>query len=178
VAGILDKFAGIMGFGDDEDDEELTLEEMQDDYADKKDSKYKNNNARDNFREPLPRETFSRDLSARDSSSKRKQASVVSIHTQKQVRVIVVEPVSFEEAQGIAEHLKARKSVILNLERTDANLSQRLVDFISGTTYALGGNMQKVGNGIFLFVPNNVDISGELNFKNAEKDFTWSRMNK
>jgi cell division inhibitor SepF len=149
---------------------------MKDDYADSGDNIFRNSNFRDNaIRENLPRDSFSRDIPVRDGALKRKQAPVVSIHTQKQVRVVVVEPVSFEEAQGIAEHLKARKSVILNLERTDIALSQRLVDFISGTTYALGGNMQKVGNGIFLFVPNNVDISGELSFKNGDKDFSWSR---
>ena len=176
MANIFDKFIGIMGFGEDDMDDDFNAEQIQDDYPDKGENKFRSTNSRENtIRENLPKDSFSRDMSVRDSSSKRKQASVVSIHTQKQVRVIVVEPVSFEEAQSVAEHLKARKSVILNLERTDINLSQRLVDFISGTTYALGGNMQKVGNGIFLFVPNNVDISGELNFKNGDSDFTWSR---
>lgn len=179
MAKIFDKFIGIMGFGEDEaEDEDFASEERQEDYDSRGDNKFRNFNNRESIaREPLPKDSFSREMSLRESSSKRKPASVVSIHTQKQVRVIVVEPVSFEEAQGIAEHLKARKSVILNLERTDANLSQRIVDFISGTTYALGGNMQKVGNGIFLFVPNNVDISGELSFKSGDKDYLWPKIN-
>jgi Uncharacterized protein conserved in bacteria len=174
MAKILDKFIGIMGFGDDEDDFEP--EELEEEYSGRAE-KSRNSSFRDNaLREPAPSESFSRET-YKDNALKRKQASVVSIHTQKQVRVIVVEPVSFEEAQGIAEHLKARKSVILNLERTDGHLSQRIVDFISGTTYALGGNMQKVGNGIFLFVPNNVDISGELNYKTTERDILWPKIN-
>lgn len=176
MAKLFDKFIGIMGFGDDEAEDDFT-EEMEEDYEGRRESKFRNSNMRENtLREPLLKE-YSRETSIRESASKRKPASVVSIHTQKQVRVIVVEPVSFEEAQGIAEHLKARKSVILNLEKTDINLSQRIVDFISGTTYALGGNMQKVGNGIFFFVPNNVDISGELSFKTSEKDILWPKIN-
>lgn len=177
MAKIFDKFIGIMGFGDDEAEDDFVSEEMQEEYGGRGDHKARTANTRENIvREPLLKESFSRET-LRESSSKRKPASVVSIHTQKQVRVIVVEPVSFEEAQEIAEHLKARKSVILNLERTDIELSQRVVDFISGTTYALGGNMQKVGNGIFLFVPNNVDISGELSFKTGDKDFSWPKSN-
>lgn len=176
MAKLFDKFIGIMGFGEDEAEDDFT-EEMEEDYEGRRESKFRNSNMRENtLREPLLKE-YSRETSIRESASKRKPASVVSIHTQKQVRVIVVEPVSFEEAQGIAEHLKARKSVILNLEKTDINLSQRIVDFISGTTYALGGNMQKVGNGIFFFVPNNVDISGELSFKTSEKDILWPKIN-
>ncbi|KUO60724.1 MAG: cell division protein SepF [Gracilibacter sp. BRH_c7a] len=175
MAGLFDKFIGIMGFGDDENEEEYGNNELEEAYTPRGEN-YRNNRE-DVLREPLPKENFSRDLAFRENSSKKKSASVVSIHTQKQVRVIVVEPVSFEEAQGIAEHLKARKSVILNLEKTGENLCQRIVDFISGTTYALGGNMQKVGNGIFLFVPNNVDISGELNFRTNERDILWPKIN-
>lgn len=178
MANIFDKFIGIMGFGDDEPEDDFASEEIQEDYGNRGENKFRNASSRDNIvREPLPSESFSREFSVRESTPKRKPASVVSIHTQKQVRVMVVEPVSFEEAQGIAEHLKARKSVILNLERTDGSLAQRIVDFISGTTYALGGNMQKVGNGIFLFVPNNVDISGELSFKSGDRELLWPKSN-
>lgn len=178
MANLFDRFIGIMGFGDDEEDDDYASEELQEEYEPKNDKTFRNVHSRENIvRETMPRESFSREMSVRDSAQKRKPASVVSIHTQKQVRVMVAEPVSFEEAQGIAEHLKARKSVILNLEKADINLSQRIVDFISGTTYALGGNMQKVGNGIFIFVPNNVDISGELSYKSGEKDFLWPKSN-
>jgi cell division inhibitor SepF len=178
MASIFDRFIGLMGFGDDDDEEDFVSGARQEDYSGWEDNRLRSVNTRESIaREPLLKESFSREIPVRESSSKRKSASVVSIHTQKQVRVIVVEPVSFEEAQGIAEHLKARKSVILNLERTDPNLSQRIVDFICGTTYAIGGNMQKVGNGIFLFVPNNVDISGELSYKAGDKDFSWPKIN-
>lgn len=103
----------------------------------------------------------------------RKNAQVVSIHTQKQMRVVVMEPNSFEEAQNIADQLKTRRPVIVNLENAEKTLAKRIVDFISGTTYALNGNMQKVGNGIFLFVPNNVDISGEMRDELKDKGMFW-----
>lgn len=176
MANLLDKFIGIMGFGDDDPEEDYENEILEEDPDFRSESKTRSGVARDQFsRDTGIKEAFPRDIPPRDSMGRRK-AAVVSIHTQKQIRVMVIEPVSFEEAQAIAEHLKARKAVILNLERTEANLSQRIVDFISGTTYALGGNMQKVGNGIFLFVPNNVDISGELNYKSNDRELIWPKI--
>lgn len=146
MAKLFDKVIGIMGFSD---------EELEDDFIE------------EDEKEEVTREE------AR-STSGRKGAQVVSIHTQKQIKVVVMEPASFEESQSIADQLKNRRPVIVNLENTDRNLAKRIVDFVSGATYALGGNMQKVGNGIFLFVPNNVDISGEMKNDLKEKGFLWS----
>jgi cell division inhibitor SepF len=100
---------------------------------------------------------------------KRKTGTVVSLHTQRQIQVVLAEPSSYEEVQGIADNLKNRRPVIVNLEKTNAELSRRVIDFMSGTTYALNGNMQKVGQAIFLFVPNNVDITNELKEQVKEK---------
>ncbi len=149
MAKIFDKVIGIMGFSDDEVDEEFLDEEEKEEVG------------REEVR-----------------NSSRKSAQVVSIHTQKQVKVVVLEPTSFEESQNIADQLKNRRPVIVNLENTDRNLAKRIVDFVSGATYALGGNMQKVGQGIFLFVPNNVDISGEMRDDVKEKGFFWSSISK
>jgi len=107
---------------------------------------------------------------------KKEKPTVLSLHAQRQVRVVVVEPRSFDEVQGIADNLKNRCPVIVNLEQADSELAKRVVDFVSGATYALSGSLQKVGNGIFLFVPNNVDISSELKEHNKEKGlFPWMR---
>lgn len=92
----------------------------------------------------------------------KRKGQVLSLHAQRQLRVVVVEPRMFEEVQGIAEHLKNRRPVIINLEQADGELARRVVDFVSGVTYALNGSMQKVGNGIFLFVPSNMDITGDI----------------
>lgn len=86
-------------------------------------------------------------------------SNVVSIHTNKTMKVVVCEPESFDEVQMLADHLKNRKQVILNFENTPKELSQRIIDFISGTTYALEGNSQQLGSDIFIFTPSNVEIA-------------------
>lgn len=104
------------------------------------------------------------------------KGAVLSLHAQRQVKVVVVEPRSFDEVQGITDNLKNRRPVIVNLEQAEPDLAKRVVDFVSGATYALNGSLQKVGNGIFLFVPNNIDIASELKDQNREKGiFSWMR---
>jgi len=98
----------------------------------------------------------------RDVVENLRRGTVVSLHTQKQVRVILSEPGSYEEAQPIADHLKAHRSVIVNLHRSPYDQALRVVDFLSGCVYALGGTMQKLGHNIFLCAPDNVDIQGTI----------------
>jgi cell division inhibitor SepF len=106
--------------------------------------------------------------------SRKKGATVVNLHTQRNVRVVVVEPSAFDDVQEITDHLKNRKPVIVNLEKVDNDLARRIVDFLSGAVYAVSGAMQKVGGGIFLFVPSNVDIDSEI--KETERGiFSWIR---
>jgi cell division inhibitor SepF len=108
---------------------------------------------------------------------RKKNTPVISLqHAQKQMKVVVMEPFTFEDAQGIADNLKNRRPVIVNLEDVEKDMAKRIVDFISGTTYALNGSMQKVGNGIFLFVPSNIDIAGEFKEDSKEKSaFPWTK---
>jgi cell division inhibitor SepF len=106
----------------------------------------------------------------------KKGGTVVNLHTaQKQMKVVVIEPASFDEVQTIADHLKNRKPVIINLEDTEKDIAKRVVDFISGTTYALGGSMQKVGNNIFLFAPQNIDIAMDQREELDRNVFTWAK---
>ncbi len=107
----------------------------------------------------------------------REKSNVISLHTQRQVRVVVVEPRTFDEVKGIADNLKNRRPVIINLEQADSDLAKRVVDFVSGATYALNGGFQKVGSGIFVVVPNNMDITGDLidNETREKGAFTWFR---
>jgi cell division inhibitor SepF len=110
-----------------------------------------------------------------DSKPKR-GGTVVNLHTaQKQMKVVVVEPISFEEVQTIADHLRNRKPVIINLEDTEKDLAKRIVDFISGTTYALSGSMQKVGNNIFMFAPANIDIAMDQPDEFDRNLFSWAK---
>jgi cell division inhibitor SepF len=107
---------------------------------------------------------------------KKEKGTLVGLPAQRQVRVVVTEPRSFDEAPGIADNLKSRRPVIVNLEQADAELAKRVLDFMTGAVYALNGAMQKVGNGIFLCVPNNIDITSELKDQGRDKGiFSWPR---
>lgn len=83
----------------------------------------------------------------------------------------VVTPRSFNDAQQVADEFKASKPVIINLQSTDRELSKRLIDFSSGMTYALGGGMQRIAQGIFLLTPRNVDVSAEEKARILEGGF-------
>ena len=91
----------------------------------------------------------------------RKKGKVISLHNQTRMRVVVVEPISFKDAKRVVDHLKGRQPVVLNLEGIEEELCQRIIDFVSGATFATDGGVQKVGEGIFLFTPNNIDIAKE-----------------
>lgn len=73
-------------------------------------------------------------------------------------RMAVLEPQSFDDVQVICDHLKARRPVIVSVEALEKELSRRVIDFVSGTTYAIDGQVQRVGDGIFVFAPSNVAI--------------------
>ena len=88
--------------------------------------------------------------------------NIVSIHSQKNVRVVLVEPRTYDETQDIADHLRARRPVILNLRRIRDDHATRIVDFLSGTVYALNGGISKIGPKIFLCTPDTVEIQGQI----------------
>lgn len=89
--------------------------------------------------------------------------NVVSLQSvQKTSKVILVEPRSYPESQEIADHLNNRRAVVVNLQSISHDQARRIVDFLSGTVYAIGGDIQKVGVDIFLCTPDNVDVSGSI----------------
>lgn len=91
-----------------------------------------------------------------------------------QVKVVLIEPVEFDDCQQIADNLKNKRTVLINLENIDLNLARRIIDFVGGTAYALGGTLQKVGSGIIVVVPSNVDISGDISSMTQPKEvFAW-----
>ena len=104
-----------------------------------------------------------------------KRDKVVKIHTTAQLKLVVMQPESFEDAREIANHLKNKKPVVINLEAVERNAAQRIVDFLSGAVYALDGNIQKVANGIFLIAPYNVGIMGDFKDELRSKGiFPWN----
>ena len=77
-------------------------------------------------------------------------------------KMILLEPRAFSESQQIADHLKKRNTVVVNLKRVTPEQAKRIVDFLSGTVYAIGGDLQKIGAGIFLCTPKNVNVEGSI----------------
>lgn len=89
--------------------------------------------------------------------------NLVSIQNmQKSSKVILIEPRVYAEAQDISEHLKNKKAVIVNLQRIDKEQGIRIIDFLSGTVYALGGDIQRIGTDIFLCAPDSVEVAGSI----------------
>ncbi|MBT2725997.1 cell division protein SepF [Bacillus sp. ISL-75] len=80
----------------------------------------------------------------------------------KSSKVILVEPRTYSESTDIADHLKNRRAVVVNLQRIDSEQGRQIVDFLSGVVYALGGDIQKIGLSIFLCTPDNVEVSGNI----------------
>lgn len=87
---------------------------------------------------------------------------VVNINATTQLAVVLVKPERFENAAEIADHLKDRRTVVLNLEQTNKDVARRLVDFLSGVAYANEGKIKKVANSTYIITPYNVDIMGDL----------------
>lgn len=93
-----------------------------------------------------------------------KDKNVVNLSSiqQPSSKVVLCEPKSYDEAQEIADHLITKRSVIINLQRVESDQAKRIVDFLSGTVYAVNGDIQKLGIATFLCTPDNVDVTGEI----------------
>jgi cell division inhibitor SepF len=88
--------------------------------------------------------------------------NVVSLHAQKSSKLVLCEPRNYEETQDIADHVRMRKAVIVNLQRVRPEQAMRIVDFLSGTVYALNGTISKVGPNIFVCTPDTVEVLGTI----------------
>ncbi|WP_280769067.1 cell division protein SepF [Salipaludibacillus daqingensis] len=104
-----------------------------------------------------------REISPSENSQRKDKGNIVSLSSvQSQAKVILLEPHSYDEVQEIADQLKNRKAVVINVQRISRDQAKRIVDFLSGTVYAIGGDIQKLGNNIFLCTPDNVDVTGSI----------------
>lgn len=127
--------------------------------------------------EPVrPEREEARPLSRRDvvapveEHNRPRRSALVSLPGGRTMRVVVAEPRSFDEVQPIADQLKERRPVVINLESVDKETGQKFLNFLSGTIYALDGTMQRVSTSIFVFAPANVEIAlrdGEANGRQA-----------
>ena len=106
--------------------------------------------------------------SSRDVSEDRRvkvedrRNKVVNIHATTQLKVVLVKPERFENASEIADHLKDKRTVVLNLESTNKDIARRLIDFLSGVAYAGEGKIKKVAANTYIITPYHVDIMGDL----------------
>ena len=92
-------------------------------------------------------------------------------------QMVLVEPRAYSESQTIADHLKNKNTVVVNLNRVTEAQAKRIIDFLTGTLYAIGGDLQKLGPGIYLCTPKNVSIQGKIteddNKKEKEDEINW-----
>ena len=95
--------------------------------------------------------------------SKGSQNKSYSMNGSGPFKMLVIEPRSFDECTKLVDNLKSRKPVIINLEKVETDLARKMFDFMSGATYALNGNVQRVTSNIFIFAPANVDIAAKIN---------------
>jgi cell division inhibitor SepF len=91
-----------------------------------------------------------------------RRGKVVNIHATTQLKVVLVKPERFEAASEIADHLKEKRTVVMNLESTHKDIARRLVDFLSGVAYAGEGKIKKVAANTYIITPYSVDIQGDL----------------
>ena len=149
--GVMDKFLNYMKLNDEDDD-------YYDDYDDYDDG--------DEPEIPSRKVTPSKESSFDAESTKKPVAKVTPIHTKKVsgngMEVCVIKPTTVEDAREITETLLANRTVVLNLEGLDVEVAQRIIDFTSGSCFAISGNLQKISHYIFIITPASVDISGDF----------------
>ena len=163
--GVLDKFLDIMKLSDDDEydeDDFFDDDEYDDEYEEKpKKSIFRREKTHDESDEDdyeLPAKSQQRPARSNNKVTPMRQPARRTVN----MEVCVIKPTSVEDSREITETLLSGRTVILNLEGLDLEIAQRIIDFTSGATFAISGNLQKISNYIFLVTPTNVDISGDL----------------
>ena len=137
--GLFDKIKGFIGDPEDEDDFEEEQEENMDFVSKATETP----------------EQFAADNAKRSNK-------VVNIHATAQLQVVLVKPERFEDASAVADHLNAKRTVVLNLESANKDVARRILDFLSGVAYANDGQIKKVAISTYIITPYNVGIMGDL----------------
>ena len=141
---LMDEFKKIIHPYDDEDDD------YEEDVGRDSEPTY--------FEPREPRESSRR----KEVSAEERRNKVVNIHATTQLKVVLVKPERFENASEIADHLKDKRTVVINLESTNKDIARRLIDFLSGVAYASEGKIKKVAANTYIITPYHVDIEGDL----------------
>lgn len=163
--GVFDKFLNIMKLNDDDyDDDDFYDDDLyEDDYEEKPRRSFfgKKGSSKDDY-DDFDAEDNKKYQPASSSSKVTPMRQPASRKAHASMEVCVVKPTSVDDSREISETLLAGRTVILNLEGMDLEIAQRIIDFISGATFAISGNLQRISSYIFLVTPTNVDISGDL----------------
>lgn len=163
-----DKMLNAMRLNSDEDDDEFYNDEYLDDEDD---DEYEPPVRRRGFRKEEPQEetVFEKRQSARERNQAKNSQKVTPMRAVKKsqggnvpMEVCVIKPASVEDAREITETLLNNRTVVLNLEGLDLDVAQRIIDFTSGSCFAIDGNLQKISTYIFIVTPASVDISGDF----------------
>lgn len=147
-------------------DEKLDFEEEK--MKDERD--YEPEEEEESFAMNHDRSDSSRNVVDFQSAASARESSTV---TNMKMKVIVIEPKTFDDAQQVANNLREKKPVVINFEKTEADDAKRIIDFISGTTYALNGEIKKVGHNVFLCAPSNVNVSYTEEEKKVSAEMPW-----
>ncbi|EDS77829.1 cell division protein SepF [Clostridium massiliodielmoense] len=112
-----------------------------------------------------------------DSSNVRNQkGKVVSIHTTTSTKVLILKPMDYDAAIEICDNLKSRKIIVVNMTSLESKIAQRLLDFIAGASYALGGSLDEIDKGVYIVSPSNVEITNELKNELSTKGIlNWTK---
>lgn len=151
--GITDKFLNFMRLNDDDDDYDYSDDYAEDEYEAPK--------------KKTSRKSFDDDYSINDDvkpapKQRAPKNKVVPMRSKSGLEVCIFKPANIEDGRDITNTLVSGRAVILNLEGIHVELAQRIIDFTSGSCFAINGNMQKISNYIFIATPPTVDISGEV----------------
>lgn len=153
--GFADSIKKVIGIEELDDDEMITEEEV---------NAAKEKIAKEPRRSYGSSDTIVEKKPVRQTPPVEKRFSVASTSA---FKLVLIEPKSFEECPKLVDNLKGRRPVIINLEKLETETARKIFDFMSGATYALNGNVQKVANNIFIFAPENVDIASSQEERTA-----------
>ncbi len=165
---IFDKFLDIMKLNDDDDYDDDFYDDddfYEDDYEERPRRSFfnKKSNTKDTYDDfDMQQDNNTRVPAASSNVTPMRQPASRRGGSSAGMEVCVVKPISVDDSREITETLLSGRTVILNLEGMDLEIAQRIIDFISGATFAISGNLQKISNYIFLVTPTNVDITGDL----------------
>lgn len=173
--GFADSFKKVIGLTEIEDDEIVTEEELKAE---------REKLVKEARRESVREKSYTPSFKEMPTESKRVTGSYHGVESKSferrftptgtgSLKLILIEPKNFDECPKLVDSLKARKPVIINLEKLETDVARKIFDFLSGATYALDGKVQKIANNIFIFTPENVSVNASQMTQLSQEKSPW-----